>query len=437
MNKIFILILAGALSAVIISGCGKTKKASNMAKLCQNCHAEEPGVIRGFLESIAFKSGTIQVNLQTRKEIIKFSKDVPFENINNLKEIKNYLGKGFKIDFKEEKGQKFASKITRFDILKTIDEQKLAKKVDKAAFKKLLKADNTVIFDARPPMKFKEAHIPGAKLLPAPAFDKFKTRLPADKSKTIVFYCVGGCLSPSAAIKTKSLGYKDVVIYTKGFPDWSKTEFGVTAPGWVKMAIEKNIPHVLIDLRSADQIKAKHIKGAVAMTAGQLSTAKLPKQKNAPIILYGPGNKAAAQKIISRGYRAVRILRQPIEKWNGPTATGAAKTEIVYVPKPKPGTITIADFKKSVAVKDKFLVDVRNPDEVARGTIAGSVNIPVDQLAHRLNELPTDKEVVVFCKTGIRAEMAFTTLKMMKIKGKYLNANIAYDAKGAYTIKEK
>jgi len=438
MKKFLFLILALTVVAAVAGGCGTQKKASNMAKLCQSCHQNEPGVMRGFLENIAFKSGTMQINLQTRKEIIKFSKDVAFENVDSLKQIRAYKGKGFKVNFKVVKGQKVATKITRFDILKTIDEKKLAKKVDKAAFKKLLNDKNTVVFDARPGMKYKEAHIPGAKLLPAPAFDKFKNRLPKDKNKTIVFYCVGGCLSPSAAIKTKGLGYKNVVIYTKGFPDWSKSEFGIVAPAWLKMAIAKDVPHVLIDLRSTKEITKKHIKGAVAISAAQLNAykAKFPKKKNAPIILYGPNKKVAAKTIISWGYKAVRILPVPFAKWNGPSVSGAASTKIVYVPKPKPGSISAADFKKAIGSADKLILDIRNPDEFSKGNIKGSKNIPVDQLAHRLIELPKGKEIIVYCKTGVRAEMAFNTLKLMKIKGRYLNGRLNFTDKNTFTIED-
>ncbi len=47
---------------VMLLGCKKqepVKTQSNMAQLCQSCHKEEPGVMRGFLDSVAFKSKTL------------------------------------------------------------------------------------------------------------------------------------------------------------------------------------------------------------------------------------------------------------------------------------------------------------------------------------------------------------------------------------------
>jgi NADPH-dependent 2,4-dienoyl-CoA reductase/sulfur reductase-like enzyme/peroxiredoxin family protein/rhodanese-related sulfurtransferase/TusA-related sulfurtransferase len=54
----------------------------------------------------------------------------------------------------------------------------------------------------------------------------------------------------------------------------------------------------------------------------------------------------------------------------------------------------------------QLLLDVRTPAEVEIGTISGAINIPVDQLRSRLNELPKDKELLVFCQVGLRGYIA-------------------------------
>lgn len=53
-----------------------------------------------------------------------------------------------------------------------------------------------------------------------------------------------------------------------------------------------------------------------------------------------------------------------------------------------------------------FVLDVRTPDEYAAGYVPGAVNIPHDQLASRLSEVPKDREVVVYCRSGRRSEIA-------------------------------
>ncbi len=54
--------------------------------------------------------------------------------------------------------------------------------------------------------------------------------------------------------------------------------------------------------------------------------------------------------------------------------------------------------------KPPFLLDVRMPPELAaEGRIAGSVNIPMNQLQGRLAEIPQEAQVVTVCKSGMRS----------------------------------
>ena len=52
------------------------------------------------------------------------------------------------------------------------------------------------------------------------------------------------------------------------------------------------------------------------------------------------------------------------------------------------------------------LVDVRQPDEVAAGTLDGATNIPLDQLPVRLDELDPTRRTVVLCRSGGRSTRA-------------------------------
>lgn len=57
-----------------------------------------------------------------------------------------------------------------------------------------------------------------------------------------------------------------------------------------------------------------------------------------------------------------------------------------------------------------FLLDVRDPSEVAAGMIEGALNIPLPQLRDRLRELPEDRRIVVYCQAGQRAYYAYRVL---------------------------
>lgn len=53
-----------------------------------------------------------------------------------------------------------------------------------------------------------------------------------------------------------------------------------------------------------------------------------------------------------------------------------------------------------------LLIDVREPKECANGTIYGSINITLDELRNRLDELPTDQTIYVSCQVGLRGYLA-------------------------------
>ena len=57
------------------------------------------------------------------------------------------------------------------------------------------------------------------------------------------------------------------------------------------------------------------------------------------------------------------------------------------------------------------LVDVRTRDESSLGSIPGAMNIPLDDLRERMNEVPTDRPVYLFCGVGLRGYLASNILK--------------------------
>ena len=56
--------------------------------------------------------------------------------------------------------------------------------------------------------------------------------------------------------------------------------------------------------------------------------------------------------------------------------------------------------------EEALVVDVRTSGEFAGGAAPGSLNIPLDQLPHRLDELPKDRPLVLCCATGARSQYA-------------------------------
>jgi rhodanese-related sulfurtransferase len=56
--------------------------------------------------------------------------------------------------------------------------------------------------------------------------------------------------------------------------------------------------------------------------------------------------------------------------------------------------------------KENILLDVRTEEEYKNGHVKGAVNIPVDSLRDRLNELDKDKNIIIYCQVGLRGYIA-------------------------------
>ena len=245
-------------------------------------------------------------------------------------------------------------------------------------------------------------------------------------------------MSPFSAREAVKLGHTNVKVLSSGLPGWKKTKGLVVQPAnGLKKMISVDASYVLIDLRSKNAADKGHIKGAVSIPEAELAAAKdkFPKDKSAPVILYNDGQASAEAfaSVRSWGYKNATVLKGGAEAWDGKFFPGETATKIVYVKKLKPGTISVAEFKKIAADKqsDKVILDVRDSGVA---TIPGAINIPQAELANRLAELPKDKEVIVHCNTGILASMALKTLKDNGYNARYVDAVVQVSPDGSFEV---
>jgi rhodanese-related sulfurtransferase len=113
-----------------------------------------------------------------------------------------------------------------------------------------------------------------------------------------------------------------------------------------------------------------------------------------------------------------------------PEAAAAAPAPAVEAAAPAAQAIAMADTPQVITPQqftEEFsasqapfqLIDVRTPEEFASGHIAGSVNIPVQDLNQRLGEISKDTPVVLYCRSGNRSAQAAQILDNEGFTGVY------------------
>jgi NADPH-dependent 2,4-dienoyl-CoA reductase/sulfur reductase-like enzyme/rhodanese-related sulfurtransferase len=78
------------------------------------------------------------------------------------------------------------------------------------------------------------------------------------------------------------------------------------------------------------------------------------------------------------------------------------------------------DVKKTHAL----ILDVRTPSEYDFGHIEGAINIPINELRSRMNELPSDREILTYCSVGQRSYYASRALRLNKYNARNISGGI-------------
>jgi rhodanese-related sulfurtransferase len=75
------------------------------------------------------------------------------------------------------------------------------------------------------------------------------------------------------------------------------------------------------------------------------------------------------------------------------------------------GDAPVAHWKDTIA-SQAFILDVREPGEFRMGHVEGAVNIPLNALRDRMDQLPRDREILAYCAVGQRSYYASRALRL-------------------------
>ena len=84
--------------------------------------------------------------------------------------------------------------------------------------------------------------------------------------------------------------------------------------------------------------------------------------------------------------------------------------------------IKVDELRRRLEAGEYLVVlDVREPDEVARSAIFGSVDIPLGQVVDRMSELDPARPTAVICAAGVRSAKAIEALTTAGYAGELVN----------------
>jgi rhodanese-related sulfurtransferase len=425
-----------------------------ISKICTTCHTARPNALQGTFENVAFKSQAIQLKIDAHTEIVRFDPKtikVVDSGVAKPGEALREIAKNreARIDYVEKDGAKLATQITFKGPIK-IAPEKLS---NYAEVERLVALGpdkgNYTLIDSRPLPRVQEGTIPTAINVPYPAWDKVVDRLPKDKNRFTIFFCQGvTCMmSPNSLLKAEAMGYTNVKVYREGYPEWLERNIGVIAAQHLKEAwIDKQSPHGVGAARPASTAAEGVIPGAVSIPPSRVRAvvAGLPDPKlKAPIMVYDDDGGSAALQVArvikESGQPNVTVIDGGIDAWSNAenaVVTGPLLTQVVYVPKPRAGSIPAEEFIKlaTATPADVLILDVRNTDEANAGMIKGAVLIPDENLLARMGEVPKDKRIITHCSTGIRAEMAYHKLKQAGYNVGFLYATLDVKKNGTFKV---
>lgn len=163
---------------------------------------------------------------------------------------------------------------------------------------------------------------------------------------------------------------------------------------------------ILVDGRGPEEFAMGHLRGAVNIGLegryAEFAGSVVP--TDVDIVLFTePGQELEAKTRLARiGFdRVIGYLDSPFE------VMFAHQDDVQMASR-----LTARAFdQRATELADLQIVDVRNPGEVAAGTIPNAIAIPVGQLPARVGELDPARPTVVYCAGGYRSSVAASLLR--------------------------
>lgn len=192
--KIAVLFLFAAFLLLPYQEAGAAKAPQTLpmqSKRCLNCHKtykDMNDILTGTFKSRSKKAKSIQVKIDNRMELVKYTPETTVKNVPSIKKLKEPMT--VRVHFKKVGKDLVATEIVVKPKMEVPKDQLIdVKELEKLVAQGPEKGGYTLV-DTRPPIKFNAGHIPTSISIPFPKMKK-TDKLPKDKNSLVIFYCEG------------------------------------------------------------------------------------------------------------------------------------------------------------------------------------------------------------------------------------------------------
>jgi len=183
---------------------------------------------------------------------------------------------------------------------------------------------------------------------------------------------------------------------------------------------------IIVDVQTVDEYLKKHIPNALSMPQEELARRykELPKDKE--IIVTSAGKQLdtcnactqAARTLISLGFSNTKNFKEGIWGWESKGYPVIAGSEITYK------NIDVDKLKLKIDDQENVLIiDIRDEIEFTKEHIKGATYMSFEDILSKKDELPKDKEIIIYDKAGFRSKLVTESL----VKEGFLSATNLLD----------
>lgn len=292
-----------------------------------------------------------------------------------------------------------------------------------------IKSGSLLLVDSRSQEEWDEAHLFGAVTVQA-----FKVMQPQQsKNMDIVIY--GSSASDMRPFRVARLfsanGYNKIKVFAGGVKEWRRQGRAINAaPSHLVALLENGKAFRVIDLRQPSHVNTLLMNGTETLPVASWSRSKVVLPDRAyqmPLFLYGDENElqTAAGLLAEWGYHNdgdFALLDSSWKEWTG------KYTLVKYRPgEPPSEEISLQEFRTLWIGGESNRAVLLNVKQKRDREFPGEIHIPLEELPEKLENLPRDREIIIYCSVGLRSSIAQRILQSNGFSSRFLNRILRFD----------